>query len=490
MIKESAKEISDSIKEANKMNEIDEYIMTEGKSPDVQALQEFDISSTDSNNTMSTLVQKFISHLRSFDSSRDKFLKIIPQIEEHTITATAAEIYLDDAMQIDETRNKVFWIDSEDEALVEELEEVMEKTNINEFLTEVGDNALFIGESYIRVYNTKDDGFFSYEIINDYDKYNHIFYKGIPYGYIYTGKNKVQYIPEEEIIHIYNPGKVRYNKPIKVDVGNGKKEEFRLKYGSPIFKSALSSFLIVKSIEDAILAARLGRTDNFRIVEVEVGNAETNKAKSLVKGVRNKFELNRTFSRDKGLETMYSPIRTGDFVFLPVREGKGAVNVNSVGGEYNVKEAFDLEYHKNILFGGLKIPKSFMGFEEALPGGMNNTSLTKLDIRYARSVKRVKRMMLKAVKSILDFYIKHEMKDESKLNAYKIGSVKISTAEALDRIDELSTRTQSMDTINRFMTDMKTSYDIEIDEEEYAKDLIRRVFDEVPSWIKGKKKRR
>ena len=99
-----------------------------------------------------------------------------------------------------------------------------------------------------------------------------------------------------------------------------------------------------------------------------------------------------------------SPILTGGNVYFPVRNGQGAVTVQEVGGEVNVSALADIDYFDDRYYGALKVPKQFLGQSDEAPGGIGDTTLTQLDIRYARTVKRCQRIIKSGLKDLIYWF--------------------------------------------------------------------------------------
>ena len=140
--------------------------------------------------------------------------------------------------------------------------------------------------------------------------------------------------------------------------------------------------------------------------------------------------------KNKGYNSAKKPIPYGQNIYIPTRNGKGDVSHEIVGGDVEIKDIIDIEYFRNKLFAALKIPKAYLGFEETMPGGLGNQSLTRIDIRYARTVKRVKQCDKAGVEDMLDFYC--DVNGHSDWKGYfKVCTSSITTADESDARDEM-----------------------------------------------------
>jgi len=99
----------------------------------------------------------------------------------------------------------------------------------------------------------------------------------------------------------------------------------------------------------------------------------------------------------------------------------------------------------------LKIPKAFLGFDEEMPGNMGNgTALTKLDIRYARTVKRAQSVIKSGIKQMCDFYLEENSKKD-KIGSFKVKMATISSSEDEERTNSLSNKVNAASSMADFV---------------------------------------
>ena len=180
-----------------------------------------------------------------------------------------------------------------------------------------------------------------------------------------------------------------------------------------------------------------------------------NQTTETVNTVKNLFDSKATFDTRSGTyvsNKAYRPI--GDPIFNPTRNGKGAVTHENIGGDFQVRDIVDIDYFKNKLFSGLKIPKALLGYEESLPGGLGDNTLTRLDIRYSRSVKRVQNALIVGVKDLCNIWLRLNGREADTSN-FKVVLQAPSTAEELGRLTEFSTK---MGTISEIVSTLSNTY--------------------------------
>jgi len=85
-----------------------------------------------------------------------------------------------------------------------------------------------------------------------------------------------------------------------------------------------------------------------------------------------------------------------DDYYLPVRGGQSGTEIDSLSGmEFGGID--DIEYLRNRMMAALKVPKAFVGYDEAVEG---KATLAQEDIRFARSVERIQKIVLSELTKI------------------------------------------------------------------------------------------
>ena len=83
--------------------------------------------------------------------------------------------------------------------------------------------------------------------------------------------------------------------------------------------------------------------------------------------------------------------------FGPVRDASAPEPITTLPGGTNLSEIADIEYIQKKLVTALRIPKAYLGFEEAVGDGKN---LSLLDIRFARTINRIQKSMIAELNKI------------------------------------------------------------------------------------------
>lgn len=118
---------------------------------------------------------------------------------------------------------------------------------------------------------------------------------------------------------------------------------------------------------------------------------------------RHNFAL-RTFNQDGSWNNngcFVSNCQTNDY-FIPVREDGAASPIENLAAGQNLTAMDDIKYIQNKIVTALRVPKSFLNFEEATGDGKN---LSLLDVRFMRTVNRIQQALLLELNKIATIHL-------------------------------------------------------------------------------------
>lgn len=200
-----------------------------------------------------------------------------------------------------------------------------------------------------------------------------------------------------------------------------------------------------------MLLARFNKSALYRLFKIEVGGSTRAEIIKILREFKASISQSETIDIPKAIYNSKSqPIPYGGNVYIPTKNGKGDVSVDTVGGDMDLKEILDIEYYRNKLFAALKVSKAFLGDEEAITGGISNQSLVRLDIRYARTVKRCVTCLVRGMKEICDYYLTVQGREKD-IPKYVICVPKIMTAEENDRSEAVNTDLNTATVISQLL---------------------------------------
>ena len=163
-----------------------------------------------------------------------------------------------------------------------------------------------------------------------------------------------------------------------------------LPYGRAYLEPSRKVFKQLMLMEDAMLIHRIMRAPEKRVFYINIGNTDPEKVEQFMADTANKMRKTPYIDQSTGDYNLKFNIQnmTEDF-FIPVRGGDSATRIDTTKGlDYDGTQ--DIEYLKAKMIAALKIPKPYLGYEEAVEG---KATLAGMDIRFARTVERIQRIV-------------------------------------------------------------------------------------------------
>lgn len=101
-------------------------------------------------------------------------------------------------------------------------------------------------------------------------------------------------------------------------------------------------------------------------------------------------------------EGIYVSNCTDQDVFIPVRDPNTPNPIDTLAAAQNLTAIDDIKYIQNKVLSGLRIPKSFLNFEETTGDGKN---LALMDVRFARVIVRIQQAFLMELTKIVTIHL-------------------------------------------------------------------------------------
>ena len=275
--------------------------------------------------------------------------------------------------------------------------------------------------------------------------------KGKTLAYMDVRKPNFLLDPYNLVAFSNNTGKYQVNFEVgPYDEADNKKDYFTLRRGESYLDNARVAWQVLSALEDILMLTRMTRSMLYRIFSVEVGNKGDSETTKILNQLKNRIKFDETINvKEKIYNSEVRQLPLADSIFLPTRNGIGNIDVKTVGGDVNLHDAVDLDYFKDKLFAALKIPKAFLGFSDEGTGGMINTSLTRMDIRYARTIRGIQSVLSAGLKDLCLKYLSLT-RDENVLDElpdFKIVFTSINTEEDSQRNESKKVQMETLNSI-------------------------------------------
>ena len=170
-----------------------------------------------------------------------------------------------------------------------------------------------------------------------------------------------------------------------------------LPYGRAYIEPARKLYKQYSLMEDAMLIHRIARAPEKRVFYVNVGAIPPNEIETFMQKTISSMKRTPMIDEKTGEYNLkYNMQNMLEDFYIPVRGNDNTTKIDtSPGLQYDGIQ--DVEYLRGKLFAALKIPKAFLGYEEGIEG---KATLAQQDIRFARTIDRIQRIILSELNKI------------------------------------------------------------------------------------------
>jgi hypothetical protein len=170
-----------------------------------------------------------------------------------------------------------------------------------------------------------------------------------------------------------------------------------LPYGRSMLEGARKEFQKLMMLEDAMLIHRIMRAPEKRIFKIDIGNIPPNEVDTYMEQVINKMKKIPHIDPNTGNYNLKFNINNMlEDYYLPIRGGQTSTAIETLPG-MTFTGIDDINYVKHKMMAALKIPKPFLGYDEGVEG---KTTLASMDIRFARTIERLQKIMVSELTKI------------------------------------------------------------------------------------------
>lgn len=428
-----------------------------------------------------------IQNFRSVSSNRHNKYIGFEEMLEDPIIAAALQMYVDDACQYNEKGN-IVWAEGSDTAAVEAANRLIDVLDINKHCWRDIYSLCTYGDLYLRLYKEGDESDYTtmysdnnrgldlsimikpedtqkkyeeyVEAVDDPAAIFDLQSKGKTAGFIRvcdTSEIETNSIFKSQPLQTVSNGNIisydrmsfihislsesvnRKPELLRIDADDEGKNStiYKIKSGKSILEDAYPVTQTLKLLEDSLVLNRMTRSAILRLIQIEVGDMPKQDVTNLLHRYRSLFEQKMSMNVKAGQAKAFnSPGPMDNMVYAPTKNGVGAINVQNIGGDVNVKDIADLDYFNNKKLAALKIPKQFLNFDSPEGIGGNGVSLTKISSRYAHTIIRIQNAYIQGITDLINYFFIDKKLDY--VNKFIIRMVTPSTIEDNERSEKLN----------------------------------------------------
>lgn len=164
-----------------------------------------------------------------------------------------------------------------------------------------------------------------------------------------------------------------------------------LPYGKSMIENGRKIWKQLSLMEDAMLIHRVMRAPEKRVFKIDIGNIPPNEVDNYMQQIINKMKKTPLIDQTTGEYNMkYNMSNLIEDFYMPVRGGDSGTEIDSLAG-LSYEAVDDIEYLRNKMMAALKIPTPYLGYDEGVEG---KSTLAAMDIRFARTIERIQRIVL------------------------------------------------------------------------------------------------
>lgn len=227
----------------------------------------------------------------------------------------------------------------------------------------------------------------------------------------------------------------------------------RILHGRSLLYDIEKAYRNLSLMENVSMISKLSRSQVTRVANIEVGGMSKADTRKALQRVKNKVKNKMSINEDTGSQNYVDVSGLDNTIVNPTQNGKGALEFNTLDRtEPDIKSVVDLDYFSNKLFGGLKIPKAYLGFEADLNDSGGDT-LAQLSIRYSRTITKIQSAVENGLSDLCYLYLISSGFSEFEASNIKINIMPPVTKEEQDKLENMSTKLESIDKIVNALPD-------------------------------------
>lgn len=310
---------------------------------------------------------------------------------------SALDIIADEACTVS-SDGKMLRVSSKSSRIKSILEDLyINRLQIRTWLPLIARGMAKYGNNYMLLNVTKDDGILGWRELPVYDMER--IENGYPSMYNYGSNINANDLKPDEVKFMW------VGKNENIPYQNWQIAHFRmlndsffLPYGMSILNKARRAWRMWSMMEDAMLIYRLDKSVERRVFKIFVGGIDEQDVQAYVQDIANNFKRAPIIDPQTGQVDLRKafPAIDEDY-FIPTRDPNASSPIETLPSSQVQTSMDDINYMQNKIFSTLRVPKTFLNFQEAQGKGQN---LSFIDVRFSRMINRIQEYLLLELQKI------------------------------------------------------------------------------------------
>ena len=176
-----------------------------------------------------------------------------------------------------------------------------------------------------------------------------------------------------------------------------------LPYGVSALNAARRHWRMLSLMEDMMLIYRLERSVERRVYKIFVGAIDDADVQAYVEQIANQFKRTPIIDPMTGqIDLRKNILGIDNDIFLPVRDENAPTPIDTLSAGQNLTAMDDIKFVQNKVLTALRVPKTFLNFEENAGDGKN---LALMDIRFTRLINRIQQAFLMELTKVASIHL-------------------------------------------------------------------------------------
>lgn len=218
-------------------------------------------------------------------------------------------------------------------------------------------------------------------------------------------------------------------------------DSFFLPYGVSMLHKARRAWKMWSMMEDAMLIWRLDKAIERRVFKIYVGNIDDQDVQAYVNQIANEFKRTQIIDPSTGqIDLRKNFLDVSADYFIPVRREDAPNPIETLPAANSDVQMEDIEYMQNKMLTAMRVPKSFLNFQEAQGKSAN---LSFIDVRFARMINRIQQFILMELNKIAMIHL-YIMGLTDEIGNFTLSLNNPSTQIEAQELDDLTKRLNAM----------------------------------------------
>lgn len=439
----------------------------------------------------------FFNLLKEVSTERSKRYQDYKVMLNDAITRAAVKLFVEDATQMDAVKNRVLWVECPVDPVWEEKTNsfLWNNVKVDKIIRSLAFYTAAYGDCFLNTF-TQDKEYLKTNVVGDFFEVEppinvmEVQRFGKTVGFFVDDKDEKNtskttqnvLLDTTNFIHFSLNQGFMSQKIQLTDVDNvtgmPTVDSYLVVLGESLLEAARADFRLRQLFDFLLVLSRYNKSSFYRLFGVEVGNSDNKEANAILKEFTDNIETRRSMDLFLGvLNQQAAPMQTGGNIYYTTRDGKGNVSVETIGGDSNVRGLEDINYFDDRYYGALSVPKQFLGQAKELPGGISDSTLTRLDIKYGRTVKTLQAALINGFEELV-FWKTAVIDKREAPPPFKVCMAPIATVDEEARQNENQKKLERLNSILDAVDKLQLAEEDGFNKKEVAKYLIKKFADD------------